>query len=336
MSALSVSLFGKLQVRLDEEPLVDSMPRKAQELLAYLLLHRRNHSREKLATLLWPCGTTKRAKTYLRKALWQLRQSIEPDDADRGSVLRADGDWVQIHLESEVWVDVVVFESAFNEMRDCAASDITSAQREALEEAVSLHTGDLLENWYQEWCLKERERLKDMLLRMLDRLTRCCEQMGSYDSGIQYGLQALQIDPARERIHRHLMRLRARAGDRTGALRQFERCAEMLDEELNVRPTTATRDLHERIQEDCFPAPPPRTTRAVPESFGSSRGDSRQGIGAARLEVAVSTNTPREIEEMTLRHGLDRLCQLQSRLAAVQRQLRREVEAVQVLLEQRS
>lgn len=327
MSVLSVSMFGKLQVHLDGEPIACSMSQKAQELFVYLLLYRRAHPREKLATLLWQHGTTERTKAYLRKALWQLRQSIEPDDTEAGSILLVDGDWVQIHPEADLWIDVADFEEAFDEVRDRSTAEMSPDQVEALKEATSLYTGDLLENWYQEWCLKERERLKDMLLRMLDRLTRCCEQEGAYDSGIQYGLWALRIDPARERIHRQLMRLRARDGDRTGALRQYERCAEVLDQELDVSPTTRTRRLHERIQEDRFPVPP----SSEPAAPVSQMGDGRRGEKRGTLKVS---ETHPDTRNVFLRDGLHRLRQLQSQLAAVQKQLRREVEAVEIVLEQ--
>lgn len=332
MSDLSVSMFGKLQIRLAGSPPACSLSQKARELLVYLLLHRRAQPREKLATLLWEHRTTKRAKAYLRKALWQLRQSIEPDDADVAPTLQADGDWVQIHPEADIWVDVAVFEDAFEEVRDCEMSEMTAAQEEALEEAASLYTGDLLENWYQDWCLRERERLKDMLLRILDRLTRCCEHRGAYDSGIQYGLRALRIDPARERIHRHLMRLRARAGDRSGALRQYERCTEVLDRELDVAPTTATRRLHQRIQDDSSPASPPREATALPQApvFRQEEG----GDGRGTQEIIVPREASREADGVSLRDGLDRLRQLQCRLAAVQKQLRREIEAVEVFFGQ--
>jgi len=332
MSVLSVSMFGQLQVRLDEELLACSMPRKAQELLAYLLLRRRAHPREKLATLLWQHGTTRRAKAYLRKALWQLRQSLDAGDTNVDSILQADGDWVQIPPDADLRVDVVAFEKAFDAVRDDTAAEMSADQVQALKDAASLYTGDLLENWYQEWCLKERERLKDVLLRMLDRLTRCCEQQGAYDSGIQYGLRALRIDPARERIHRHLMRLRARAGDRTGALRQYERCAEVLDRELDVAPTTATRRLHQRIQDDSSPASPPREATALPQApvFRQEEG----GDGRGTQEIIVPREASREADEVSLRDGLDRLRQLQCRLAAVQKQLRREIEAVEVFFGQ--
>lgn len=328
MFDLSVSLFGKLQIYRDGARLASVPPKKARALFAYLLIHRRAHPREKLATLLWH-GDTSRTKAYLRKALWQLRQSVEPDD--EGSVVQTDGDWVQIHPALDPWVDIAVFEGAFSEARDCAVSEMAPAQVRELKRAADLYTGDLLESWYQDWCLQERERLRDIFLRMLDQLARCCEQQGNYDTGIEYGLRSLRIDPARERTHRQLMRLRARVGDRTGALRQYERCAEVLDRELGVRPATATQRLHEQILNDTFPFSSDDsiyTESPTASVAGAPRPEARRlerdrafPAGAAEVD--------------SLRDGLDRIRELQRTLATAQRQIRHDIEAVEIALQQR-
>jgi DNA-binding SARP family transcriptional activator len=46
------------------------------------------------------------------------------------------------------------------------------------------------------------------------------------------------------------MRLYYRAGDRTAALRQFERCITALCEELDVRPGKRTLVLYDQIRKD--------------------------------------------------------------------------------------
>jgi len=286
MSKIHVSMFGKLEVWASGTEVTGSLPRKARELLVYLLLHRRSHPREKLATVLWEHGTAQRTKAYLRKALWQLRDTIEPETETAESMLRADEDWIQIAPEAALWTDVIVFEDVFDEVQDCAVADLSTACVQSLEKAAALYTGDLLENWYEEWCLMERERLRDMFLRMMDRLVRCCEQRGTYDTGIQYGLRLLRIDPARERTHRQLMRLRARAGNRTGALRQYERCAEVLDQELDVRPATATRRLRDQIRADAFSPAQDAVTD------GANLGESPHDSEASNLETRAHATDP--------------------------------------------
>jgi DNA-binding SARP family transcriptional activator len=326
MSDLAISMFGRLEIQRDDSTPVTAPPKKARELLAYLLLYRRGHPREKLATLLWH-GDTKQTKAYLRKALWQLRQALDADDAGP-SVLQTEGDWIQIHPEADLWLDVAVFEDAFARVRDCSVSEMTADQVRSLKHAVELYGGDLLENWYHDWCLMERERLQDMYLRALDRLSRCCEARGTYETGIQHCLEARRVDPARERTHRQLMRLRARAGDRTGALRQYERCAEVLEEELGVSPSAKTRRLHERILRDEFP-PSPDAARAAARSPRPTAASASEQDGAA-------SSGPASPEDAALHAGLERIRELQSTLAAVQKQIRHDFEALEVALDERS
>jgi DNA-binding SARP family transcriptional activator len=318
-------MFGKLKVWASGTEVTDSLPQKAQELLVYLLLHRRSHPREKLATVLWEHGTARRTKAYLRKALWQLRKTIEPDTDCADSILRADADWIHVAPEAALWADVIVFEDVFDEVRDSTGTDRSAARVQSLEKAAALYTGDLLENWYQEWCLMERERLRDMFLRLMDRLVRCCEQRGTYDTGIQHGLRLLRIDPARERTHRQLMRLRARAGNRTGALRQYERCAEVLDQELGVRPATATRRLRDQIRADAFPP----GADASPDEGGQGASPRDSGASEAGTQP-LSTGASRSPELSSLRDGLARLREIQSTLAAVRERFHRNVESAEL------
>jgi DNA-binding SARP family transcriptional activator len=115
---------------------------------------------------------------------------------------------------------------------------------------VEEYRGDLLDGWYQDWCLYERERLQHLYLAMLDKLMDHCEVQGAYENGLAFGQQILQYDRARERTHRRLMRLHYLAGDRTSALRQYRKCATILQEELDVKPADSTRLVYEMIRAD--------------------------------------------------------------------------------------
>jgi hypothetical protein len=44
-----------------------------------------------------------------------------------------------------------------------SSGDLNEAQAQLLKDAVNLYCGDLLEGWYQDWCLFERERLQSIL-----------------------------------------------------------------------------------------------------------------------------------------------------------------------------
>jgi DNA-binding SARP family transcriptional activator len=54
------------------------------------------------------------AKTYLRKALWQLQAAVDAQPTRSNSpALLVEPDWVQINPDADLWLDVDVFEQAF-------------------------------------------------------------------------------------------------------------------------------------------------------------------------------------------------------------------------------
>jgi predicted ATPase len=71
-----------------------------------------------------------------------------------------------------------------------------------------------------------------------------------------YARRRLALDPLDEGAHRHLMRLYAWSGRRTAALRQYEECVAVLEEQLGVPPQEETVELYQAIQAGRAPPPP--------------------------------------------------------------------------------
>jgi DNA-binding SARP family transcriptional activator len=174
-------------------------------------------------------------------------------------MLVVETDWIQLNPDAILWLDVAVFEQAFSCVRGVPGSELEAHRVRALRDATSLYQGDLLEGWYQDWCLFERERFQSTYLSMLDKLMGYCEAHLRWEEGLAYGTQILRFDRARERTHRRLMRLQYLAGKRTAALRQYDRCVAALGEELGVGPSRRTRLLYDEIRTDT-----PQEIAAVP------------------------------------------------------------------------
>jgi DNA-binding SARP family transcriptional activator len=226
---------------------------KVQELFSYLLLHAgQPHHREKLAGLLWAEQSAVQSKNYLRRTLWQLQSALK-EVSEEAPFLQVEADWIRLDCSDCLWVDTAVFELAFARTNGKQGEGLDETAVHALVEAVQIYRGELLEGWYQNWCLFERERFRQMLLMMLDKLMAYGEANGAYEAAITYGMEILRHDLARERTHRQLMRLHYLVGDRTGALRQYERCKAILQEELGVAPAAATEQLHSQIEADNLP-----------------------------------------------------------------------------------
>lgn len=309
MSTLSIHLFGKFCVRRDQQVLDGFDARKVQELFCYLLLHR-DHSlpRETLAGLLWPDTTTAQSKKSLRQVLWQLQSALgSQHESARDRVLLVEPDWVQLNSEANLWLDVAIFEQAFTLVQKMSGHELDASKAQVLQNAVQLYQGPLLEGWYNDWCLYERERLQSMYLAMLDKLMGYCEAYQDYETGLLYGMRIMCYDRARERTHRRLMRLHYLNGDRSAALRQYEQCAAALAEELGVGPSKHTIALYEQIQADRLDELEHPTT-------------------------STAASTALEVAAPVLSEVLDHLTQLQGALTDLQNQVQQSIQTVEQAL----
>jgi len=253
-----------------------------------------------LASLLWEECSTAQSKRYLRQALWQLQTVCEEHlGRANGRLLLVGQERIQLNPEIELWADVTVFNQAFSRLQ--AAQGLDESAARVLDEAVRLYKEDLLVGEYQDWLLYERERLQNMYLSMLDKLAEYCEANQDYAASIDYSVRILQYDPARERTHQQIMRMYYLSGDRTAALRQYDRCVEALKKELDVEPSKRTLALREQIRADLLNSYPSANSHPA-EAFATSLPD-------------------------LLAH----LKQLQSRLADLQGELQQDIRIVEHL-----
>ncbi len=310
---LQIDLFGQFDVRKDGEPVAGIEARKAQELLAFLLIQRsRAYSREFLAELLWGQRAPVQSKKYLRQVLWQVQSALagRNQSVDEPGLLSIDGEWVRVDGRCDLWLDVAIFEQAYAQTQGTAGAELDSQGAHNLRQAVQLYRGDLLAGCYEDWCIFERERLQTMYLAMLDKLIDCCQQHGQYEVGLGYGATILRYDRARERTHRRMMRLYYLAGDRTSALRQYDQLVRALREELDVKPSRRSTMLRDEIRADSFDASPPRPPAGPPPGVSPVANRAPAGPADARSH---------------LRH-------LHQSLLHMQRQIREEIEAIELAL----
>lgn len=259
MDELQVRLFGDVSV----EQAGRSIPfpsGKALELFCYLLIHRdRAHTREALSEVLWPEGRSASAKGYLRQALWRLNATVQcRPDRHRTEIelLIVEPDWVRINPDAAWWLDVNAFERACAAVRDISGYSLSHSQVAGVESALELYRGDLMVTRSHDWCGYERDRLQLAYLAILDQLMCYCEAQRRYAKGLGLGQIVLRCDPARECTHRQLMRLYYRAGDRTSAIRQYQRCTSVMAQEFGVQPSAGTVALYDQICADWVPDTP--------------------------------------------------------------------------------
>ena len=154
--------------------------------------------------------------------------------------------------------------------------------------------GDLLEGFYDDWIIRRRERLRNLYFRAQDALMQGAVARGFWQEALFVGHRILYEDPLRESIHREVIRLHLRQGQRVQALRQYQRCVRILMDELGVEPMEETRALHDGIVRGARDA-------------GAKPADERTGHSAAVLREMEEALTAARRANVRLRHSLRRI-----------------------------
>ncbi len=262
---LSLRLLGPPQIELDGAPVkVDT--RKATALLAYLAVTGQAHSRESLAALLWSEYDQERAYANLRRTLWALNKAIGKE------WLETSQDTIRLARTGGLWLDVDEFHLCMAECRthEHTRADVCPACLAPLAQAVALYRDDFLAGFtlrdspaFDEWQFFEADGLRGELASSLERLVRGHAAQGDLEPAIDHARRWLALDSLHEPAHRELMRLYAWDGRRAAALRQYQECARVLDEELGALPEAETTRLHQTIQRNELPPPAPATPASV-------------------------------------------------------------------------
>ncbi len=238
--SLQIRLLGEFSVAVDGESVNGLNSARIQSLLAYLLLNRATpQSRQQLAFLFWPETSDRQAQTNLRQLLHTLRRRL-PAVAD---ALLVDERTIRWRADASLHLDVAEFEAAL-----ARAKHTTGNQRlRAFEEAAAVYRGVLAPDCYDDWIQAERERLAQQHLAALEQCVLLNEERRAYAQAIDWARQLLAADPLHEATYRRLMRLYALNNDRVAAMRVYHTCVAVLEQELDVDPSAATRELYERL-----------------------------------------------------------------------------------------
>jgi DNA-binding SARP family transcriptional activator/predicted ATPase len=258
MTQLSLALLGPPQIELDGQPVAGFEYAKVRALLVFLVVERtRPHARDAVAELLWPDQPPQVARNSLRQALAKLRQAIRDHAADPPFLLIT-RETLQFNAGSSFALDT----ASFGELAE-AAERCPHNQPEPCaecvgrwERAVALYRGPFLDQaaprdslGFEEWALVQRERFERQATTMLDALAAHYERRGDGALALRYARRYLELDPWNEAIHRQVMRVLARAGQRSAALAHYAHCRRVLAEDLGVEPEDETVALYEQVRD---------------------------------------------------------------------------------------
>ncbi len=256
---LEVRLLGQFDLRIDGQR-VELPSRPAQSLFAYLVLTSGTaHRREKLAGLFWPDANESNARSNLRHALWRIRQAVGVDRRPECGMLLADNVSITFERQSGCWVDVLALE----------AGSGAEASLEDLLESLAVYGGELLPGFYEDWVLLERERIKAVFDRQLQRLLEQLIAAKRWPAVLEWGERWIALGQFPEPAYRALMTAYAGLGDLSGVAGVYQRCVAAMQDELGIEPSEQTREAFELLRGGLPPeAQPRRAPSAEPLGAG--------------------------------------------------------------------
>jgi predicted ATPase/class 3 adenylate cyclase/DNA-binding SARP family transcriptional activator len=268
---LSLSLFGPFEVSLNGVDLPRLRTRKGQWLLALLALrHDTDVKRAWLAGTLWPDSPDSFALASLRKSLTDLRRALGPE---AGRLRSPTPDSLSLDL-ADAAVDVVAFDAA-----------IAQGDPPALEQAVALYRGPLLEGWVEEWVFQERQAREQAYLQALESLAGRAMTRGDTGAAERCLRLAVGVDPLRESTQRALMQLLAAGGNYAAATLAYRELRLHLHRKVNVEPDAETQALFRQLRADA---------RGKAGAGGPESGVTEvRGSGPGALDRAAAGTDPR-------------------------------------------
>ena len=209
-----------VQLRLSQSPALVApsgasialAPRDAA-LLAWLALEGPTQ-RIRLAQLLWPDSEPEAARNTLRQRLFQLRK---------------------LHGRALVCgsTTLALAEGLGHDLADSDAV-LGDTPAESTE--------------FGAWLGQQRERRQSRMRQALVELSDMAEQARDYADALSHARELLALEPLSEDAHRRVMRLHYLGGDRAAGLLAFDRCEQMLKDEIGARPSPPTLALLDTLQ----------------------------------------------------------------------------------------
>lgn len=257
---LRIRLFGPFEARLNGLALPSlSEHRKAAELLALLMLHADNElGNEWVASHLWP---NTGSLDSLKHSVSDLRQALGP----MSTRLLARAGKLSLDL-TDVVVDVVAFDRAFDE----ADSDPS-----AKEEAIELHRGPLLQDWYDDWVETARKDYEVKFREALESLADNAIKTRDYEVARRHLERLTEIRPDDHSPRIRLMAVLMRSREHLAAQKLYEEYRGYLRDVHGLLPPRQMTELYEQI---------PRPSAQLADNSDSALVEEEPIGGAMRLD----------------------------------------------------
>jgi LuxR family transcriptional regulator, maltose regulon positive regulatory protein len=249
--SIRVQTLGQFKIWLGEKEVgeKDWQREKGKELFQLFITVNELISKEEILQILWPNQDIKNADRDFKVALNSLHHVLEPMRKARAApffIIR-EGVFYGLNPHAKIELDTIQFQTliqnALNETYQEKALPL-------LEKGLKLYQGEYLpERRYDDWCISKRESMLVYFLRAAEKMAQIMVRRENYDRAIYWCENILKRDRTWEEAYRLLMYCYYRKNNRPQAMKWFEKCKVVLEEELGVSPLEPTKQMYDMIIE---------------------------------------------------------------------------------------
>lgn len=229
---LQIKCLGGFKIAWENQEPIKWRAEKTRELFAFLLQNKgRDISKEELLDQLWTEDDPEKAIRQLYNGIYYIRKALEEYGVDSSII--------NIGSIYNLKLGPVDFDAKrFHEFEKGNRAEGI----EELEKLEALYTGDYLEGDYYPWADLERERLSKLYLQCLIKLSEKFMEEKQWDRAENRLIKAYNKNPYEENITELLLELYIETGNKSKAVRHFNKYASLIKEELGIEP-------HKKLQE---------------------------------------------------------------------------------------
>ena len=244
---LSLTLFGPVQIYRENEMVQDKEWKrlKAKELFLYLYIHREQFvSRQQICDAIWQQDEEAMQRDF-KVVFNAMLKALEPTRS-----AREESNFIKRHQQlyklEDRWIhsDVAHFTSYVQRGLEEKAAKLSN---EWLKLAMRLVDGEFCSDMEREWLEPIKAHYNEQILLILERVAQNYVRLQQFEKVIRWADRIIALDDGHEEGYRLLMLAHYYLGNRREAIKYYERCVDVLDDQYKITPMEPTERLYELV-----------------------------------------------------------------------------------------
>lgn len=260
MMKLYISTLGEFDIKADGQSILRDSTRmyKIYRLFEYFLTFRNKKLLpETIIDNLMSDSESDDPKNMLRTQIFRLRKIInllvpKNEDPDKYVNLNFTNGYYSLEIGENAVIDIDEFESFIQKGDRDREYNIESAINN-YQNAINLYKGLYLsDNAYEVWLVPTRNYYQRLFLKTFYKFIDLLKKNDENERIVTLCEETLLIEPFEENIHIELMEALLKIGQNKAALNHYEYASNMLEKELDAKPSPRFIDYVNKIQNYSF------------------------------------------------------------------------------------